>query len=101
VRVVWSPLAELRAAEVVEWIAQHRPGTAADWLDTLLMRVAALDRFAKRGRIVPEIGKPEYRQLHHHPCRVIYRVDARQVVILTIRHGRRDWDPSEIDRRAE
>ena len=28
--------------------------------------------------------------------RIVYRVDAKQVVVLTIRHSRCDWDASEI-----
>ena len=95
-KVVWAPLAEQRALEAVEAIANDRPQAAAAWLDELLARVAALDKFAKRGRVVPEIGKPTHRQLLHHPYRVVYRIDPTQVVILTLRHGRRDWDPTEI-----
>ncbi len=68
----------------------------ANWLRELLAPVGTLDRFAKRGRVVPEIGKPTHRQILHHPYRIVYRVDAKQVVVLTIRHSRRDWDSSEI-----
>ncbi len=95
-KVVWSPLAEQRALEAVDAIAQDRPQAAAAWLEELLGRVACLDRFANRGRMVPEIGKPTHRQVFHYPYRIIYRVDAAQVVILTIRHGRRAWDPAEV-----
>lgn len=95
-RVIWSPLAERRALEAVDAIAKDRPQAAAASLDELLSRVAALNRFAKRGRMVPEIARAEYRQVMHYPYRVIYRVDPKQVVILTIRHGRRAWDPAEV-----
>jgi len=43
-----------------------------------------------------EIGKPTHRQILHHPYRIVYRADAKQVVVLTIRHSRRDWDAGEI-----
>lgn len=95
-RVVWSPLAEARAIEAVSYIAQERPQAAAAWLEELLARAAALDRFPKRGRVVEEIGLPAYRELLHAPYRVIYRVDATRVVILTLRHSRRAWDASEV-----
>lgn len=99
-KVIWSPLAEQRAVEAFETIAADRHDAAARWLRELLAKVGTLDRFAKRGRQVPEIGKPAYRQLQHHPYRIVYRVDAKQVVVLTIRHGRRAWDPDEIVRGA-
>jgi plasmid stabilization system protein ParE len=35
-KVVWSPLAEQRALEAVEYIGQDRPRTAAVWLERLL-----------------------------------------------------------------
>ena len=95
-KVVWSPLAEQRALEAVEAIAKDRPNAAVAWLEELLARVAALDHLAKRGRVVPEIGKASHRQLLHHPYRIIYRIDPSQVVILAIRHERRAWDPSEV-----
>ena len=34
--------------------------------------------------------------VHHAPYRVIYRVDGKRVVVLTIRHARRAWDTAEI-----
>lgn len=95
-KVIWSPLAERRAAEAFDAIAKDRPQAAVKWLRELLVRVGTLDRFAKRGRAVPEIGKPAYRQILHHPYRLIYRVDLKQVVVLTVRHSRRDWDPREV-----
>lgn len=97
-KVTWSPLAERRALEAFDNIAQDRPQAAVTWLRELLTRVGALNRFARRGRVVPEIGKPTHRQILHHPYRVIYRVDTTEVVVLTIRHLRRAWDADEVSR---
>jgi len=97
VKVVWSALAELRASEAVDYMAQDRPDGASEWLEGLITRVAKLDRMARRGRMVPEIGVPTFREVFHAPYRVIYRVDGGRVVILTLRHWRRSWDPSEGD----
>ncbi len=95
-KVTWSPLAEQRALEAVDYIAKDRPQAAAAWLEELLERVGKLDQFAQRGRVVRELGLPAYREILHAPYRVIYRVDASRVVILTVRHGRRAWDPTEV-----
>lgn len=96
-KVVWSVLAEQRALEAVEYIAHDRPEGAEVWLDELIGRVAKLDRLARRGRVIPEIGLPAYREIFHAPYRVLYRVDSSQVVILTLRHWRRSWDPGDVD----
>ena len=82
--------------EAVEFIGADRPGTATAWLKELLERVRVLHAFAKRGSVVPEIGKATHRQLFHDPSRIIYRIDASWVVILTIHHGRRAWDPADV-----
>lgn len=95
-KVIWSPLAEQRALEAVDYIAQDRPRAAAAWLDELVERVGKLDLFSHQGRMVQEIGLPAYREILHAPYRVIYRVDASRVVILTLRHWRRAWDPAEV-----
>ena len=96
-KVVWSALAELRALEAVDYIVQERPDQGSEWLDSLIARVGTLDRMARRGRVVPEIGRPDFREIFHAPYRVVYRIDAAAVVILTVRHWRRSWDPGEVD----
>jgi toxin ParE1/3/4 len=96
VKVIWAPLAERRALEAVDYIARERPAVAAAWLEELLEKTAGLSRFPRRGPEVPEIARPSYREIQHPPYRVIYRVDTAQVVILTLRHWRRAWDPSEV-----
>ncbi len=95
-KVVWSPLAEQRALEAVDFIADDRPAAAAAWLEKLLARVKALEQFEQQGRVVREIGLPAYREVLHAPYRIIYRVDAARVVILTLRHERRAWDAAEV-----
>ncbi len=95
-KVIWAALAEQRAVEATDYISRDRPQAAAAWLEELIERVAALDRFARRGRAVREIGLPAYREIFHAPYRIIYRVDDSRVVILTLRHWRRAWDPSEV-----
>ena len=82
---MWSALAELRAIEAVDYIAQDRRDRAAEWLEDSIARVAKRDRMARRGRIVPEIGVPTFREMFHAPYRVIYRIDVASVVVLVAR----------------
>jgi plasmid stabilization system protein ParE len=96
VKAVWAPLAETRALEAVDFIARERSTVVAKWLEELLERTAALSRFPRRGREVPEIARPPYREIQHAPYRIIYRIDDTQVVILTVRHWRRAWDPAKV-----
>jgi len=95
-RVVWAPLALERAAEIARCIAADRPAGAARWIDRLVQIVATLRSQPRRGRRVPELDRDDVREVLHGEYRVIYRVDARRVVILTVRHGRRQFDPREL-----
>lgn len=95
-KVVWSPLAELRTAEAFEYIAQDRPQAAAQWLDRLLESVSTLAEFPERGRVVPELAREDIREVILPPYRVLYRRDSKQVIILTVRHSRRELDAREI-----
>ena len=94
--VVWAPLALERAAEITRYIAADRPAAGARWIDRLIHVVTTLGAHPRRGRRVPEPGRDDLREVLHGQYRVIYRVDARRVVILTVRHGRRQFDPSEL-----
>ena len=85
-----------RAAEIAQYIAADRPEAAERWIDDLLRIVDGLARSPRRGRIVPEVGRSEVREVLHGSYRVIYRLDPKRVAILTVRHARRAFDPAEI-----
>ena len=95
-RIIWAPLALERTLAIAQGIAEDSPQAAAEWAEGLFAAVGTLDRFPERGRIVPEIGQSAIRELIHRGYRVIYRVDPRRIVILTVRHGRRLLDRGEI-----
>ena len=95
-KIIWSPRAVARAAEIATYIAADRPDAAAAWVDGLFASVADLKDHPRRGRRVPELDRPTIREVLHGRYRIIYRVDPRQIVVLTVRHGRRDWDPGEV-----
>jgi toxin ParE1/3/4 len=86
-RIVWSPLAIERAYEASKYIARNKPETARSWLDGIFDAVDRLEAFPQSGRMVPEIGLPEYRELvYRKSYRVVYYVDKSSVRILTVRN---------------
>lgn len=96
-RVIWAPRALARIGEIAQYIAADRPGAARSWVHALFARAATLRDHPRRGRRVPEIGRDEIREVLHGEYRVIYRIEPKQLVVLTVRHGRRHWDPEELD----
>ncbi|HEX9728911.1 MAG TPA: type II toxin-antitoxin system RelE/ParE family toxin [Gemmatimonadales bacterium] len=96
-RVIWAPRAIARAAEIAAYIAADRPAAAERWVQRLFAKAATLQRQARRGRKVPELDRDDVRQARYGKYRIIYRIDPKRVVVLTVRHSRRQWDPGEVE----
>ncbi len=96
-RVVWSPLALRRAREAADFIARDDPAAAVRWARGLFASVKTLSAHPRRGRVVPELLREEIRELIYGNYRLIYRVSGRRIEVLTVRHGRRRFDPEEAD----
>ncbi|MBI4620127.1 MAG: type II toxin-antitoxin system RelE/ParE family toxin [Desulfobacterales bacterium] len=95
-RIIWSPLAVDRASEIADYIAQDKPSAAEKWIDTVFSKVEQLKSSPKIGRIVPEINDSQFRELIYGNYRIIYRIETKQISILTIRHGRQRLPINEI-----
>lgn len=101
VRIIWSPLALERVEAILQLIASERPAAAARWLAGILTTVQRLRNSPQSGRMVPELEREDLREALYPPYRIIYRVEPKRVVILTVRHGRREFDEGEVSRRVE
>ena len=86
-RIIWSPLAIERAKEIVDYIAQDKPSAARNWIENVFSKVDPLELSPEMGRIVPEIGNPRFREIIFGNYRIVYRIEQKQISILTIRHG--------------
>ncbi len=95
-RIIWSPLAVERAAEIAEYISRDNPTAAEKWIDTVFSKVEQLKSFPESGRIVPEINSKDFRELIYGNYRIIYRAEKTQVSILAIRHGKQILPIDEI-----
>ena len=85
----WSSRGDSRRRACVEYIAQESCDweTAWRWEDAVFAAVEALEDFPLSGRIVPEFGRDDIREVFHGDYRIIYRVRRGQVEILSVRHG--------------
>ena len=95
-RIIWSPLAVDRASEIADYIAQDKPSAAEKWIDTVFSKVEQLKSSPEIGRILPEINDSQFRELIYGNYRIIYRIETKQISILTIRHGRQILPINEI-----
>jgi toxin ParE1/3/4 len=94
--ILWSPLAIDRVTEIAEYIAVDNPGAAENWVDTVFEKVENLKSFPESGRIVPETGNENIRELIYGNYRIIYRVEEERLSVLTVRHGKQVLPVDEI-----
>ena len=85
-KVQWAPLAIDRVAEIAAYIAEDNPVAAEKWIRDAFARIEQLGRFPKSGRRIPETPRKDIRELVWGNYRIIYRAEAGQISILTVRH---------------
>jgi toxin ParE1/3/4 len=94
--VIWSPLALERVADITTWIAQDRPAAAARTVEDLFAAVDRLSQFPESGRQVPEFDRPDLREVIHRPYRIVYRIAADHIAILTVGHSLQLLDHDDL-----
>lgn len=95
-KIRWSVLAIERVAEIAEYIQRDNPMAAEKWVESVFQVVGQLAQFPESGRIIPVIKQQHFREIIHGHYRVIYRLEEKQISILTIRHGKQILPVDEI-----
>ena len=89
-KVVWSYEATDDLDVLAEYIANDSAFYAAAFTQQILDISRSLNEFSDRGRIVPELGNPNIRELLIREYRLIYGIEKSRIVILALVHGARD-----------
>ncbi len=92
--IIWSPEALADLAAIREFIARDAPRSATRFIQRIFSRVEQLKHFPTSGRMVPELGREDFREISIKRYRIIYRVREEKLVeIVTVYHGARllDW----------
>jgi len=97
VKVRWTEQAYARLAEIHEYIAADNPAAASELVHALVERGDALKDHPRRGRVVPELRSPEIRELVHRNYRLVYRLSAELVQVLTVLEGHRRLRSDELE----
>ncbi len=83
-QVVWTEPALQELNDIAEYIALDNPTAARQLVRSVFEQVERLEAFPTSGRIPPELPASIYRELVTPPCRVFYREDGKQVLILYV-----------------
>ena len=88
-RLIWSPRSIRDLEAVRDYIAQDSPLYAGLVVQRLVRAPDRLLSFPEMGRVVPERGDAELRELIVRPFRIVYRVSANSIEIVTVFHASR------------
>ena len=97
VEVRWTPQAAEDLDAIAEFIGQDSEHYATLFVMNALEVVERLKDYPCMGRVVPEITEPTFREIILGNYRIIYRIHAELVEILTVYHGARLLDPTKFN----
>lgn len=95
-KIVWSPLALEPVNEIADYIAENSLEAAKVWLIDIFGVAERLENFPESGRVVPEVKRPNIREVIFKNYRIVYRLERKQISILTVRHSKQRLPLKEI-----
>jgi len=75
---------------IASYIASDSPTYARSVVRRIVTLTRTLDRFPLAGPKVPEFDDENLRELIAYSYRIIYRIEAAEVVVAAVIHGKRD-----------
>ena len=87
-RVIWSYVEVGNLIENSRYIAKENPDAARAVINDIYEAGNRIKEFPDKGRIVPEIGKSNVKEIFCRSYRIIYKIESRKITILTVRHMR-------------
>jgi toxin ParE1/3/4 len=88
-RVIWTRQAVEDVEAIKAFVARDSERYAGLLAERLVAAVDRLELFPHSGRMVPEVGDNSLREVIYGDYRLVYRLKAESVEIVTIYHGAR------------
>ena len=84
-RASFAPSAVTNLEEIRSWYAdQQAPEVGERLVREIVAAVLRLADFPESGRVVPEFGLTQLREVIHPPFRIVYRLDAERVRVVRV-----------------
>lgn len=95
-KIIWSPLSVGRLEKIYEFIAESNSVIAGKIIKKIFSKVDSLTSFHERGRKVSEANRDDIREIFESEFRIIYKVESKRIVILTIRNFKQLLPKTEL-----
>jgi len=92
-KVVVPPSVKKDLREIVEYYYEVNQSYSRKLFSKIVERISELEGFPEKGRVVPELRDHNisaYKELIEDPYRIIYKVLADEVLLVSIIDGRRN-----------
>ncbi len=83
-KLLWTIHARDDLLEIGRFIAGDNPAAARRWVDKLRERARKAAQHPRTGRVVPEIGRDDVREVLLRTYRIVYRVLGTEIHVLTV-----------------
>ena len=90
--VRWTSPAKRDLKRIYDYIAEDSIFYARKVTEDIVSKSEFLEDFPEMGRVVPELENPLIRELIVYSYRIVYEITEGNVHILTIIHGKRDFN---------
>jgi toxin ParE1/3/4 len=88
-RLRWSARAREDLKDIGRYIAQDDPRAARRWVEKLRVRARQASDQPRSGRMVPELGRDDVRELIEGNYRIVYRIGESAVEVVRVAEGHR------------
>jgi addiction module RelE/StbE family toxin len=99
--VNWTSTAKNDLRRIIRYIAIDSIESSLKILDKIESKAATLNSFPERGRIVPELkvnNVESYHEIIINPWRIIYKIEKKNVYIISVIDGRRNIEDILLER---
>lgn len=94
--VIWTQPARADLKHIHDFIAEDSKHYARKVAQEIREKTDILDTLPEIGKTVPEIGKPDIRELHIYSYRIMYEIKNSQCYVLAVIHKRQDFTPKNL-----
>jgi toxin ParE1/3/4 len=84
IRIRWTQQAARNLEDIKSFISTDSPAYALAVVSSLYSAAIQLQEFPDLGRIVPELGQPQIRELVRAPYRIVYRRSPESIEVLLV-----------------
>jgi toxin ParE1/3/4 len=87
--LIWTLRAQKDLIEIGEYIAKDKSASARKWVEKLRDHARVAKEMPMAGRMVPEIGRDDIREVFVKSYRIVYLIKTNSIEILTVFEGHR------------